>query len=389
MLHHPAAGRIVPVVGGGEKGESRGLCLLQHRPGRLRGNPLPPVFLPQAIPQIMAVVRRNLHIADGDIILLPADGIPEAAGSLIELEKMLPEIAVCLRQIFHRVPGKEPVDLRIPEDLKKGRKISLLKPAQNQPFRHQGRRIDPERRRILLQLLQHQKRQIPGNFGSLAAVFLKGFHAASSGRVGDGAQRQKRHLIHIADMCCRGRFHIRRQRREPLKNLRPSFFTDKLFSRNHGPEPDPAPQTPGRSLCRRQKTGIGRETGRRHPGVKFRQNILRHIVIRRRLRCHRIKNFQPLIHASRSSRVDHRVHLKGIDKNLRGNGRVHLAHPAVQRHRRHALKHTLIEFQHGLFGDCTILHAGKKRFQLRIPRAQNPNPHKKSSLPSDDWFQIF
>ena len=341
MLHHPSAGRIVSVVGGGEKGKSRGLRLFQHRPGRLRGNPLPPVFLPQAVPQIMAVVRRNLHIADGDIILLPADGIPEAAGPLIEPEKMLPEIAVCLRQIFHRVPGKEPVDLRIPENLKKGRKISLLKPAQNQPFRHQGRRIDPERHRILLQLLQHQKRQIPGNFGSLAAVFLKGFHAASSGRVGDGAQRQKRHLIHIADM------------------------------------------------CRRQKTGIGRETGRRHPGVKFRQNILRHIVIRRRLRCHRIKNFQPLIHASRGSRVDHRVYLKGIDKNLRGNGRVHLAHPAVQRHRRHALKRPLIEFQHGLFGDCTILHAGKKRFQLRIPRAQNPNPHKKSSLPSDDWFQIF
>lgn len=101
--------------------------------------------------------------------------------------------------------------------------------------------------------------------------------------------------------------------------------------------------------CRRFRAGKQRrirlKPDRFHPRVILGQYVLRHVVIRRLARNDQIERTCRRVQPSGHARNDKRVHAARVDQRLRRNGRVDLAHAAVQRRDRMRAEPPLVDRQ--------------------------------------------
>ena len=70
--HRRAAARIVDIVGSGEIRNSRRARLCDSGGAGFACNAAPPEFAAQSVAQVMAIVRANMHIADGNAVFSKA-----------------------------------------------------------------------------------------------------------------------------------------------------------------------------------------------------------------------------------------------------------------------------------------------------------------------------
>lgn len=184
-----------------------------------------------------------------------------------------------------------------------------------------------QRRNDDRQFPQNLKNDVGGNFRSPRAVFLKSVLPRTNRRIGNAANGKKRNRIDVAHMRHRCRFHICGQRRVfPVKEAAHTAV-DKPVSGHDQPPPHfciPAANSPGG--CQQKRIGL--KTGSRQPRMKFGQNTVINIMIKRRFRNNRIKQPDTFVHPAGSSRINDRVNAVIINQNLCRRRRIHFADAA-------------------------------------------------------------
>ena len=113
--------------------------------------------------------------------------------------------------------------------------------------------------------------------------------------------------------------------------------------------------------------------------MKFGQNTVINIMIKRRFRNNRIKQPDTFVHPAGSSRINDRVNAVIIDQNLCRRRRIHFADAAEKSRRGKSGRPALMKRQHGFLRYGRLSHSAQKRFQFFVPRANYTDlPHLNS-----------
>jgi len=131
LLHDPATGCIVDIVGCRDVRYAITLQLTDHGPARLGHDSPVPELPSQPIAHVPALIALDVDVPDHPVILLQADGIPIPPvigfiGTLIEIIGIL--------QRFQGMPRQEAIHLRISVELKQSFHVACGESAQEQTF---------------------------------------------------------------------------------------------------------------------------------------------------------------------------------------------------------------------------------------------------------------
>ena len=145
----------------------------------------------------------------------------------------------------------------------------------------------------------------------------------------NGADTEEGDPVYIADVGDGCGFHINRERRGFFADFRSFFIFDKLLAGHHCAKKDWAGQGSGIFPYGSIKRRICMESIFHKPRMKFRQDIVCHVMVDHPVADDGIKELYPFVDPAGSSGVDDDVRVERIDQDLGGNSRIYFADAAV------------------------------------------------------------